>query len=438
MFFGTAVLQLSTILNFIILARVLSLDDFGILRQLMLYNQIVFTFTFSAIPISLLYFCGYCTARNGKMQIARKHIHILILLGVCISFLTLILREKISDLYGNPLLEEYFVIFSVFPLAYLLYNSVPTFLVTLNRTEIIRWYCPLIAFVNTFIVCVSAIFFDFDVFLNTLVFTCCTSAIISLVLLFFITRKITSEDNKKTNVSVTDIISYSWFLVLASLLGILGSRVDHFFIANTLGVEVFSMYVIGAFQIPLYNIIQTSVNSVIFGKMCEYYSNRNWQGFRTLWKASLNKIEKICIPFSACITVFSYEFIYILFGEQYEDSYIIFLIFSFLAPIRCISFGFIFRVIGKTYFDVIGSAFLLVTTIAFTYIGVTYYGAVGGAIGAVVSTYLLALLMAVLTSIVTKNEIKISDVIPPSFFYKYLFWCVIFFPIKTLINNVVL
>jgi len=419
-FIGTSVLQVSSILNFIVLARLLTSQEFGNLRQLMLLNQVLFTVLFTAVPISLLYFCGMFSQVNEKKEVAYKHLVLIIICGLVCSLGIFTFRSAITDIFANNELFELLGVFFVFPVLYMLYNAVPTFLIALDRTHLIKWYCPAIAFVNTFFVLAAAWFGDFTDVFYTIILSAGFSAGVALLLLSALIKQSqpgVAVDPKR--LSYRQIIGYSWFLVAAALISILGSKIDQFVISNKLGIDVFAIYVVGAFQIPIYSIIQSSVNSVMLPQITAHIANNEWNELRLLWRESVNKISLFALPLAAVLTVFSSEFITLVFGEQYRSASTIFLIFSLLAPIKCISFGLIFRASGKPQYDVIGASVFLILSSVFTLVGVSIWGPVGAAVGVVLATLLLACMMSLMVKAHTKGEIGVFDLIPTFFFYRF-------------------
>ncbi|WP_394146939.1 oligosaccharide flippase family protein [Shewanella atlantica] len=426
---------MSSILNFIVLARLLTSQEFGNLRQLMLLNQIVFAVLFAAIPISLLYFCGRFSEAADKKSVARKHLVLILGCGVLSSFCILIFKSGLSSVYGNPSLYELLRVFFIFPLFYMIYNAVPAFLIALDRTSLIKWYCPLVAFINTAVILLVATFASFSAVLNTLVVTAGISAVIALCLLGWLTRgQQTSSECRDKELTYSDIVGYSWFLVAAALISILGSKIDQFVISNKLGLEVFAIYVVGAFQVPIYSLIQSSVNSVMLPQLTSHIVNNEWGKLRQLWRDSVDKISLVALPLAAFLTVFSFEFITLVFGKQYGAAAQIFLVFSLLAPIKCISFGLIFRASGKPQYDVIGALAFLALSTTLTFAGVTLWGELGVALGVVVATLLLALLMSVLVKVHTKGEVGFFDLLPGFFFYRFIGWVSLFFVVKNIIE----
>lgn len=434
-FLGTSVLQMSSILNFIVLARLLSSQDFGHLRQLMLLNQILFSVLFAAIPISLLYFCGRFTDKQDKKTVARKHFVLILGCGVVGAIGILIFKNGLSELYGNPALSHLLELFFIFPLFYMIYNSVPTFLVALDKTHLIKWYCPLIAIVNTLVITYVATFASFLVVIWVLIITAGISAVIALLLLAWLTKNPQDDVNfKDTKFTYSDVIGYSWFLVIAAAITILGSKIDQLIISNKLGLEAFAVYSVGAFQIPIYSLIQSSVNSVMLPQLTSHIVNNQWDKLRSLWRESVDKISLVALPLAAVLTVFSYEFITLFFGDKYGDAATIFLIFSLLAPIKCISFGLIFRASGKPQYDLIGAVVFLIISTILTFVGVTYWGEIGVAVGVVMATLLLVLLMTLLIKIYTKGEMGFFDILPGFFFVRFIGWISLFFAFKKVIG----
>ena len=69
-FLGTVITQGSTILLYMVLARLLPVDDFATFRQLFLILGILTAVSFSALPTSLLYFTGRADSDGEKNPIS--------------------------------------------------------------------------------------------------------------------------------------------------------------------------------------------------------------------------------------------------------------------------------------------------------------------------------------------------------------------------------
>ncbi|ELP8106282.1 oligosaccharide flippase family protein [Vibrio vulnificus] len=428
--FGTSILQLSTIANFIILARLLTVDEFGMLRQLLLISQMIFAVVFSAIPVSALYYCGLQKDKKCKKHVIVSHTIVCFSIGLLSSIFAFLFKDVIALVFGSEHLSYYIKSFSIYPLFLIVYNFVPTALIALEEVRLIKWYCPVIAMINTVVVAVTALFYNFEYVVYAYIVSAALSFSIALSIIYFVTKGSSMARDNEGIISYSKIIKYSWFLALASGIGIVASRYDHMLVSNELGVAVFAIYAVGAFQLPIFSIIQTSVNSVIFSKMVEHHRNGDWEAFSQLWESAVNKIAIVCLPISALLVVFSDEFITLLFGQVYIEAVWVFVVFSLLAPIRCVSFGYIFKVIGKTHLDVIGAIILLILTIVFVTLGTNCYGELGAAVGVVLSTYVLSLCMMLIIKRQTNNNMKFSKMLPISLFVKFIVFILMFSLLK--------
>ncbi|KJR16047.1 oligosaccharide flippase family protein [Vibrio sp. S234-5] len=428
--FGTSILQLSTIANFIILARLLSVDDFGLLRQLLLISQMVFSVIFATVPVSVLYFCGLHKDGKSKSDIVITHTKVCVFLGLASGVLIFTFKDLIALIFGREELAHYLIEFSLYPLFIVVYYFVPTVLIALGKEKYIKWYCPFVAVSNTAIIALAALIYGLDYVVYAYVLSSGISFLLALWVICSVTKNHYDTRFSKGVVSYNQIIKYSWFLTLASCIGILASRYDHVLVSNELGVTVFAVYAVGAFQLPIYSIIQSSVNSVIFGKMVELHAKGDWLNFSKLWVRAINKISIICLPLSALFMVFSEEFISVLFGKAYVSGSWIFICFSLLAPIRCVSFGHIFKVIGKPHLDVIGAVFLLIMTLLFVTVGTKTYGALGAAIGVVLSVYSMSIFLVFVIKQQTKGNMKLLNIFPASLFVTFFSSLFVFSALK--------
>lgn len=425
---GTSVLQMSSIINFILLARLLEPLDFGNLRQLILLNQIVFTIVFAATPTSLLYFCGKASKLEEKHSIALKHLVTLALSLTLVTVLIYFSTDLISAVFNNDNIKNYLTIFSFYPLFYTLYNCVPTFLVAIEKTCHLRWYCPLIAIINSLPLLLSAMYLPFIWVVYTFISCALISSSIGLSLILRLVGK-----RKKVELKYKHIIGFSWFLILAATITIIGTKVDQLIISNKLGTNIFAIYAVGAFQIPIFSLIQSSVNSVTLPKFTSLISEKKWHEYKNLWAESIDKIGRVSLPLAALVIIFSHEFITLLFGVEYSQSVPVFLLFSLIAPLKCISLGLYFRASGLPKYDVIGAVVFFIFSVVFSLYG-SQYGMIGVATGMILSLVVFMIFMLTMIYSHSSGNIRFSDVIPPSFILKYIMWLVVFYLIRTMLS----
>ena len=86
---------------FVALARLLSSVDFASWRQLFVVHQIALALEFSALPTSLLSFCGRADAR-GRRRLIRQHLLLALGVGVVVVVVVVGAADALATLLGAP------------------------------------------------------------------------------------------------------------------------------------------------------------------------------------------------------------------------------------------------------------------------------------------------------------------------------------------------
>jgi O-antigen/teichoic acid export membrane protein len=137
---------------------------------------------------------------------------------------------------------------------------------------------------------------------------------------------------------------------LAGIALILVSQTDKFIISRYLGREAFAIYSVGAFQIPLANIIQTSIGNVTFPLMAKYHKAGDTKAMVTLWRNATLRTAVMFFPMFVFLELTARPFITILFTEEYAAATPVFMIYMLLFLRSSVETGQIIQAYNRTVF----------------------------------------------------------------------------------------
>lgn len=158
-------------------------------------------------------------------------------------------------------------------------------------------------------------------------------------------------------VSWASIREQAAFAVPIGLAGIaltLVSQTDKLIISRYMGREAFAIYSVGAFQVPLANIVQTSIGNVTFPLMARHQKAREYSAMRDLWQRSTLKAAILFFPLFVFLEVTARPFITILFTEHYADATPVFVIYMLIFLRSTVETGTIIQVSNRTVFLAVG------------------------------------------------------------------------------------
>lgn len=161
-------------------------------------------------------------------------------------------------------------------------------------------------------------------------------------------------------------------------------------VSSTLGANVLAIYSIGNYQVPIIQVVRSSIMDVLFPEMTQA-SERDRI---VLWKKATVALCFLVFPLFAVFSWFAKTVIVTLFTKEYLSAVPIFRIYLTLMLIQCFDLASPLRAINKTIFFVSGNIIHLVVNIAliavlFRFMGI-YAPPVAFIAGSIVFTFYLA------------------------------------------------
>jgi O-antigen/teichoic acid export membrane protein len=174
--------------------------------------------------------------------------------------------------------------------------------------------------------------------------------------------------------SLREQLSFAVPVGLTGIAVLLVSQTDKFIITRFMGREAFAIYSVGAFQVPLANIIQTSISNVTFPMLAKYQKLGDHAAMIDLWQRSTLKTAVLFFPMFIFLEIAARPFITILFTEKYADATPVFMIYLLLFLRTSVETGAIIQSFNRATFLLIAFAVGLGVNIA---LGIALYKAMG-------------------------------------------------------------
>lgn len=357
--FSQGMTQFATILLGIILVRIISKETLGTYRQLkMIYVSLVCIMSLQ-LDNSLYYFIP-------KLGISRRKTILTHTLGITFIFSALIalvifmFRGTISTLINNPRLYYLLGIYSIFPFVERVVNLLPAYFISLDRTFRASAY-TLVATVGR-VVLVTALFATgynlTTVVWATVVFTGIIAAVGIIDMFRFVTEGVLFDF-----LLLKEQLSYCWPLLATAVCGTINVQFDKFLISYFFDVSQYAVYTCGAIQLPIINLITTSVAVAIMPTLVVMVSMGRKKDALLVWQESARKCSLIILPCFVLFLLIGVDVILLLYREPYINAAWPFYIYLFLMPLRIVIHASLIRAVGKTGCIAIGSVIVLVVNI---------------------------------------------------------------------------
>lgn len=381
--------KLFSMILFILLARLLTVDEFGSFQQIILISGL-FTSIFSAgFPIAISYYHGQSTNYKQKVSVYRRFFMsqlivssiAVLLFGVCSSYFASIFNNQyLSELtilimiliFSNTTVELFKNLSTVT-------NKLKTYLVitsTLSFISVVVSITILIVTKDVAYLVVTLAIFNFLTFL----------ILIRRNLKFFLYK----TKNKFINTKESKYIIAMGSVTLVSIINV---YVDQVMVSFMLPISDYSNIRIGSFQLPFIGIITGSLLTVMVPIISRYYSEKRYDKIIETWSNSIEKATILLIPIVIFCLIFADNIIINFFSDKYMGAVILFQVYMFQWLRAVVIFGGIMGSIGleKELFK--NTAIITVLNIIFNYILILNYGVIGAAITTTVLNYLALLLL---------------------------------------------
>jgi len=159
--------------------------------------------------------------------------------------------------------------------------------------------------------------------------------------------------------TINEQLSFAFPIGLFSITLVLLAQTDKFIINRFMGREAFAIYVIGAFQIPVVNMINQSVRNVTFPLMVEYEKADRYESIADLWRRTVLKTAVLYFPIFVGLEAVAGTFIRVLYTDTYAAAapiFMIYLLLLFRATLDTVSIiqvfkrtGYLLRVFGTAF-----------------------------------------------------------------------------------------
>jgi len=187
---------------------------------------------------------------------------------------------------------------------------------------------------------------------------------------------------------IKEQFNYSIPLALSSVIGIIGRLLDRVIISTSFSTTQYAIYSVGALEIPLDYIFQRSVSNVLRATLPPLVKEGRFDEIVRIWRASVRKLAFIILPVFVFLTYFAYEFITLLFTDDYRESVNVFRVYLMLVPLHIFVLSPLPQVFGKTGITMKITIVTVISNLILSIVLVMTLGYYGPAIATIVTTYM--------------------------------------------------
>lgn len=367
---SSAVTHAVAVVTVMILVRLISKEDFGSYRQVLLVAGFIVGLVGLDLPGSLFYFIP-------KLGLAKRRLVVTQTLGLAM----IVAAGTAAAMYfgagpiavwmNNPALESLLRVFCLFPFASLVLSQLPPFMISVDRPLAAGTYTLLAAVFRVApLIVATATGESLETALRWLVISCIGLALIGTLDMYRLSPRGKQFVDGRL---ILMQLSYVWPMLAASLVAVLSRQFDKLIISMFFDPEDYAVYSCGAVEVPLIGILSSSIAAAIMPNMVSAWEKGDKAGALALWMEAVRKTSLVVYPAFAICAVSAADLMVLLFTQAYRAAAWPFLVYLLDLPVRVAVYGAVLRSAGKTrpiaVSAALGLAMNAVVGIALVYLG---------------------------------------------------------------------
>ena len=406
-----SVKHVSVFLLSILLARYLTLDEYGTYIQVMLIANTAIYFFLLGIPSSVYFFL---IRAHNKKQFLLRTIAIIHLLALLAAFIGYQGSDQLASLLNNERLADFAFIYVLFILFQIPIKLFEPIMISSDRVKEFIWINLSFNALFFFAIAIPLVLYE-DIsliFTWMAVFFAAQYLVIyvSIARSYFALVEAFEQEGKPEHVTLLSQLKYSIPIGTSGAISEVAHIVDRIIISGYFNPAQLAIFNRGAMEIPMLNVVINSLGNILMPKFVQAYADNRPDQIIGYWHSSVIIIAFAVYPTMAYLIATADLLIPLLFSEKFLPSVIIFQVYSLVFLTRITTYDAIIRAVGKTVSLLRVTILSIVLNVALTVLLIEMIGMVG----AVVATVIVAFIIRAELLRIIKNllGIRFVDVFP--------------------------
>jgi O-antigen/teichoic acid export membrane protein len=329
----------------IVLVRLISKEMLGSYRQVILvYSLLVGIFTIQ-IESSLYYFLPKYGPEKRR-DLVTQTLFVTSIISLSIGLAMFFSAGLFAKRFNNPEIATLIRIFACFPFFERIVQLLPAFLISLDKALFSGLYSMLSAVLMILtVVMLFAFGYGITEALWSKILIEAIFAVIGILMMIHFSPLGQWHINKSL---LLEQLNYCWPLMATTTVGIVNLELDGVLISAYFSREVYAVYSVGALELPLIALFTSSLSSAIMPNMVVEADKDRPLNSLNLWHEASRKSSLLIFPTFIFFLVCGYDFIVLIYTQDYSKAAWPFLIYLARLPVRVAIYAAIFQAIGYT------------------------------------------------------------------------------------------
>ncbi|MBF0117333.1 MAG: oligosaccharide flippase family protein [Desulfobacterales bacterium] len=395
---------ITSVINFLsglILARYLTKSDYATYSQIMLIGSTSAIVTVG-VQQGLFYFIPLSEEKHRR-SIAINGLFLGIILILIPLLIFFFFKKQISLSLNNEKLYGLWTVAILYIFSFSIAGFTDSVLINFNKVNKLA----IINIMTSILIIIPIILVKNDI----KIIVCCVA--LSYFFMFICNLIFLGDIKLLCSININEMRSqmeYAFPIMISSVLGIIGRRIDQYMISIMFTPEDYAIYTRGAFDIPFIDIITSSIFTILIPELTTLIKNNEYSQSLKLWRDAVYKIALLSFPLAIFLIVMAKPLMIFLFSEKYIESAPIFRVYSLFLILQIAIYGTIPRVTGRT--DIIYKMAILLscTNILINYPLIKIFGPIGASIGTISASF--AAILYILSKNATLLKTSLSHIFP--------------------------
>jgi O-antigen/teichoic acid export membrane protein len=389
-----------------VLVRLLSKQDYGTYQQLSLVASIATGIMVLGLPTSVYYFYHHVakTPAGRPTLIAQTQL-MLLLCGLVATIAIIIGAPVLARRMNNPALAALLPTYACYVGLFLAGEQFMHVMISQNRYRLaVGLEAAETIFRVALLVCLLSLGRGlYDLVVALVVYAGLRLAVRS----FWIARGADSVRHADwRRMFPLEQLAYGIPLAATTCIGLVGGLLDRAIVAVAFTPVAYAIYSVGALEIPLDSIFQSSVSNVLRASLPSLIAQGQTEEIVRIWRQAVRKLAIVVIPTFIFLLFFSRPFIVTFFTEHYAASVNVFRIYLWLIPLHMFVLSTIPQVYGRTRLNLYVAAIAVSMNAVLSLILLRTLGILGPALSMVVSQYVASTLFFLVTKKLLKAKAR--------------------------------
>lgn len=395
---GKIFAQLSEAVVPLVMARILSKTDFGVISAILVVYMTVSVILTAGFPNCVIFYLPG-RAASERRAIALKIARTLIAMGVLTSLLmallpiiTMIAPDCVDSLIdpsrsnegpvGTEMLD-YLLVLSLLPIADIPARMLPNLLVVEGRTRASAGAGVLQAMTRS-LALIIPLLFGLGLW-EVVIAVTASGYLYSFIVLYYLRTLYRGVERISSPIGAKELLRFGVPLGLTEICSKLNEFVDRYLIMVAFPVAVFAEYHAGAWRIPMLTSVAYSIGTVLAPRLAALFREGQTRQGIELWRVSIRKVALIVMPITMIFIVASEEAIEVLFTAEFSRASTIFRLYAITSLGRVAAFGSVLVAAGSPHLVLVASVLSVASNLFFSVPLLLLIGFEGPAVGTVLA-----------------------------------------------------